>query len=376
MNRASVLALGAEMKSSLCRYENGVATMECVGGGDLKKADNASHFRALVEQLVTKQSWDALAIDMHPDYLSSQLGVDLSQRLNIPIIKVQHHHAHIASVLADHRIDHLEKACLGIALDGIGYGSDGTLWGGEFLRVDSRGIQRVGYLQPLPMIGGAIAAIEPWRNMLACLIDAGWNANRDGLAREFHRVDAIRFLQKKPLPLFYTMCVQNINSPKASSMGRIFDAVAATVGLCRDGVKFEAEAAIALEEAAECSLHDATAPYLFDYIREDGAYQLSFRSMWREILADLALGVTISEVAARFHQTVIVAIVTMAKACCRDHDLDQIVLSGGVFQNQLVRKGVEKTLQLDGFEVLLPQHIPIHDGGIALGQAWVAKHAL
>jgi len=365
---AETLALGGELKSSICLIHNGMAQLsEPIG--DLEQEETYRHFCASVEHILAESAYkpEQIVIDLHPDYLSATYGQQLAARTELPVRKVQHHYAHIAAVMADNGLPLDTTPVLGIALDGLGFGEDGTIWGGEFMLADYRGFQRLGHFQSVAMIGGAAAIHQPWRNTLAHLLPVWNEVNRD-----FADTDIIHFLNNKPVAMMRTMVESGINTPRASSCGRLFDAVAAAVGLCRDRVDCEAQAAIALEQAASASFDHETARYAYQINEKNGCVQLNWQPMWLELLADIQLGKKTGIIAARFHRTIIDALYTTAMSLCRKHRTDRIALSGGVFQNRLITVHLVSALQQAGITVLQHHQVPTHDGGIALGQAVVA----
>jgi len=363
---AETLALGGELKSSICLIRHGTAGLS-VAIGDLEQEDIYRHFLASAESVLTACKAEQIAIDRHPDYLSTKYGQQLADELSLPLQQVQHHHAHIAAVMADNNLPLDCKSVLGIALDGLGFGEDGTIWGGEFLLADYHGFQRVGRFQPVAMPGGAAAIHEPWRNTLAHLLPL-W----DTVSTTFSDTDIIRFLNNKPVAMMHSMLASGLNAPLASSCGRLFDAVAAAVGLYRDRVDCEAQAAIALEQAASACFDRETARYTYQTCDEHGCLQLNWQPMWLELLGDIQNGTDTGVIAARFHRTIIDALHVTAVSLCRTHRIDTIALSGGVFQNRLISIHLPQALQQDGLSVLQHHQVPTHDGGICLGQAIVA----
>ncbi len=367
----AVLAMGGELKSSFCLLSHGRA-MLFDAMGDLEQADVFRAYGATLEQACAAHGFRPkhIATDMHPDYLSTQMGQRLAERYGIGVTPVQHHHAHIAACLAEHVWPMDGTPVLGIALDGLGYGADGTIWGGEFLMADYRGFTRLACFQPVGMPGGAQAIRQPWRNTLAHLHACGW----EDIVADFGDTDIVRYLRGKPLSVLQAMLERGLNTPQASSAGRLFDAVAACLGIHRDFVASEGEAAIALERMATTAMAQAAdEAYPFGVeTSPDGLWQLTWKPSWRALLGDVSQGVDTARMAARFHHTLIAAITELGMRLCRQHDLTTAVLSGGVFQNRLLREGVCRALEANGLQVLMPERAPAHDGGLALGQAAVA----
>lgn len=361
------LALGGELKSSVCLIHDGVAHLsEPIG--DLEQEEVYRHFCALVEQLLANSGkLEQMVVDLHPDYLSAQYGHRLAADLNLPVRSVQHHYAHIASVMADNGLPLNTKPVLGLALDGLGFGEDGTIWGGEMLLADYHGFRRVGYFQPVAMIGGAAAIHEPWRNTLAHLLPV-W----DEVSETFSDTDVVRFFDDKPVAMLKQMVASGMNAPRASSCGRLFDGVAAAVGLYREHVAFEAQAAIALEQAATLCFEQETSHYPYTMGEENGSLQLAWLPMWLELLSDIQKGCDVGVMAARFHRALIHALSESAVILCAKHGTNTIALSGGVFQNRLISTHLPQALKRAGITVLQHCRVPAHDGGICLGQAVVA----
>lgn len=361
-----VLALGGELKSTVCLLENGEAHLtEAIG--DLEQEAVYRRFISQVETVLADGPPDALVIDKHPDYLSSQWGQKLAAELGIKRTAVQHHYAHIAAVMADNALPIDTKPVLGFALDGLGFGDDGTIWGGEILLADYHGYQRLGCFQPVAMIGGSAAVHEPWRNTLAHLLPV-W---RD-VSERFADVDIVQFLHSKPVAVLKNMVDSGLNSPPASSCGRLFDALAAALGIYRERVEFEAQAAINLEKLATTCFEDVNQPYAMQ-LDEGDCLILNWQPMWLEILSDLQHGVEAAHIASRFHHTLIHALTRVATQLRGQHGFERIALSGGVFQNRLLSTWLPKALAAQGFEVLLHKQVPAHDGGLSLGQAVVAS---
>jgi hydrogenase maturation protein HypF len=360
----TILAMGAELKSGCCLLQGRKAQLFQLGG-DLEQAAIFHRYQTHIDELLQQADPACIALDYHPDYLSSQLG----RGTGLPTIMVQHHHAHIAACLAEHERPLASPAVLGIALDGLGLSADGQLWGGEFLRADYCQAQRLATFEPIAMLGGAQAIKQPWRNTLAHLAGSHWEA----FVSQFGDTDIIRFLQQQPLAVFNKMIQQGLNAPLASSAGRLFDAVAASLNIHRHSIDFEAQAAIMLEQHASTAFTQETVHYPFGLNhRADGVLQLQWSPMWFALLRDIQLGCANTVIAARFHRTLIQAVTSVAGSLCQQHGLDHVVLTGGVFQNQLLRHGIAEGLRHRGLHVLIPQHSPTHDGGLALGQAVVA----
>jgi hydrogenase maturation protein HypF len=311
-----------------------------------------------------------VAVDLHPQYLSTTVGAEWADRSGVPLASVAHHHAHVASCLAENGVALDAPPVLGIALDGLGMGEDGDWWGGEFLHADYRGFRRLARFRPMPLPGGDRAAVEPWRNAYAhvdAAMGAAWFAERYGdlpLARLFERKDARQFDR---------LLARGDGMPRASSCGRLFDAVAAAVGVCADCAAYEGQPAMELEAlAARCPLPEQDTGYPFR-LPDDGALiDLDAGPMWRCLVEDLAGGVDSATIAARFHRGLATAIVDLADLCARDVGTASIVLTGGMFHNRILLERVSAMLAARGHAVLMHRDVPAGDGGLALGQAAVA----
>lgn len=363
-----IVAMGGELKNTFCLLKQGRVILS-QHMGDLEDAATYRDYRhnlQLYRQLFYFNP-EIIVVDKHPNYLSTQLGRTIAAEEGLRLIEVQHHHAHIAGCMAEHRMSMGSGKVLGVALDGLGYGDDGAIWGGEFLIADYKGFERAAHFQPVAMLGGAQAMREPWRNTFAHLLNAlGW----EQVATEYADLDIVRFLDSKPLDKLHTMAQRGLNTPLASSAGRLFDAVAAALGICRDSASFEGEAAIELEAlAADFFAQQADDAYSFEL--KDGC--LSWRHLWSALLDDLKEGVTAGIIAARFHQGVASAVAGTAGQLCNRHGLKTVVLSGGVFQNRLLLERVTLLLRDQGLRVLSPVTTPANDGGLSFGQAVIAS---
>ncbi len=367
----AVLAMGAELKNSFCLLDDGKAVLS-QHIGDLEDASTLSDYRHHLE--LYRNLFDfsprCIAVDMHPDYLSTQTGQRMAADCGLDVIEVQHHHAHIAACMAEHGLPRDTSPVLGVALDGLGFGQDGTLWGGEFLLADYTGFQRLACFSPVPMPGGSRAMREPWRNTYAQLSTfIGWQTVR----REFAALDIIRFLETRSLKTLDTMMKKGINSPSSSSCGRLFDAVAAAIGIRRETVTHEGQAAMELESLATPVFEsEATHSYTYDTVVDGDRRWLSWSSLWRDLLADLKRGEQPALMAARFHHGLIRAITEVVIDLGQLNNVKNVALSGGVFQNRLILEGVCAGCRENGLSVIYPECVSLNDGGIALGQAVVA----
>jgi len=372
-NSPSVLAMGGELKNTFCLLRDGQAILS-QHLGDL---ENATAFAAYQETLnlylnLFEHKPQAIASDRHPEYLSTKLGKQLAATNQIPFFSIQHHHAHIAACMAENGIPLDSPPVLGIALDGLGYGEDGTFWGGEFLLVNYHDFQRLATFKPVPMLGGKQAIKQPWRNTYSQLISGfDWQ----DLKNKYGELEIIQFLEGKPLSLLNQLISQGINSPLTSAVGRLFDAVAAAIGVCREECSYEGQPAIEMEalvDSKSWNNHQETQNYSFHVSLSDNIYYLDSYPMWQALLRDLQQGFSSAAIAAKFHQSLAENIVKMVNIICRHYPLNKIVLTGGVFQNSILLEQLKNYLQALNFHVLTPSLIPCNDGGLSLGQAVIA----
>ncbi|NEQ42901.1 MAG: carbamoyltransferase HypF [Leptolyngbya sp. SIOISBB] len=368
-NAPPILAMGGGLKSTFCLMREG----EAILSQHLGDLENVVAFEAYQETLSLYQALfehepTAIAADLHPDYLSTKLAANIAAEQNLSLYGIQHHHAHIAAAMVEHNLPIDTAPVLGIALDGLGYGDDDTLWGGEFLVADYQNFQRVAHFEPIAMLGGAQATRQPWRNTYAQLINAlDW----DALVAQFGDLELVQFLAAQPRSILDQMLATGTRSPLASSAGRLFDAVAAAVGICRDAASYEGRGAIELEALVNPEI-PCDQPYSFQVQTDSDRPILSATTLWPQLLQDLQAGVDPAMIAARFHYGLATAIAQLAINLTQRHHLTQVVLSGGVFQNQVLLIAVQQQLQKAGLSVLIPQQFPANDGGISLGQSAIA----
>jgi len=365
-----LLALGGELKNCFCLTQGGEAILS-QHLGDLENfvayQDFLKNLRLYGELFQHRPA--LLAADLHPNYRSVRHARELARQQGLPLFQVQHHHAHIASVLAENGWPLAGSRVLGIALDGSGYGSDGTLWGGEFLLADYRDFRRLGWLKPAALPGGAQAILQPWRNSFSRLHAAlGWEV----VKQRWGDLEAVRWLDGQPLEILGRMIGSGLNSPLSSSCGRLFDAVAALLGICRESISYEGQAAIELEAAALSGLREDEAGYPLAIEAGEAGWQLDPASIWPQLLDDLGSGVSPEQIAWRFHKGLATSLTEMAVALAAASEVDRVALSGGVFQNRTLFELLAGNLRTAGLEVLSHRRVPGNDGGLALGQAAVA----
>ena len=363
-----LLALGGELKSTICLAQSGQAILS-QHLGDLEDARTFAEYERTVDLYARLYDHrpECLVVDRHPEYRATRFGRAWSARAGVPLEVVQHHHAHVASVLADNGWAVDAGPVLGVALDGLGQGEDGTLWGGEFLLADYAGFERLAHLAAAPMPGGARAILEPWRNTVAQL---GVHVGIDVFAREWADLELCRYLAGKPTGIIADMIAKGVNSPLSSSCGRLFDAVAAALGVCRDRASYEGEAAIELEALVDDGVAAVGNGYPFA-VRPGAVRVLDPAPLWPVLLADLRAGIAPGSIAARFHRGLAIAVADLAASLARARGVGTIALSGGVFQNRTLLEQVATDLRRRGLDVLQHRQVPANDGGLALGQVAV-----
>lgn len=368
-----ILAMGSELKNTFCLLREG----EAILSQHLGDLENAAAFNAYQETLnlylnLFQHKPEIIAIDKHPEYLSSKLGKELAVSNEIKITEIQHHHAHIAACMAENKIPLDAKPILGIAFDGLGYGENGTLWGGEFLLADYQKFQRVATFKPIAMIGGKQAIYQPWRNTYAHLNSA---FNWEEMKQKYADLEIIKYLENKPLKLLNQMIEKDINTPLASSVGRLFDAVAAAIGICREECSYEGQAAIEMEATVNVNILNndkETINYPWKIEKLDKIYYIDPAPMWEGILQDIKQQISPSEIAAKFHISLAIVITEIVKQLTQEHKINQVSLTGGVFQNRILLQQTTKHLKKLGIEVFTHSIVPANDGGISLGQAVIA----
>jgi hydrogenase maturation protein HypF len=356
MDVPELLACGGELKNTFCLTKGRHAILS-QHIGDLENYGTLVFFEETLANLkkLFRVTPRAVAHDLHPDYLSTRYALRLTE---MRAIGVQHHHAHIASCMAENALD---GSVLGIAFDGTGYGTDGQIWGGEFLLASYAGFERLAHLRYVALPGGDAAVRETWRAALSYLLDS---LGTSGL--EF-----LHEIPEQRVQVVRRMIETGLNTVQTSSCGRLFDAVAAMIGLRRQNT-FEAQAAIELETIA-----DSTEAGRYGFADDSGpACQLDFRTAIQEIAHDLRQGRSQSCIAGKLHNTVAEAISTTCRRLCRETGLNRIVLSGGTFQNLKLLERTVRQLRGAGLEVFLHRNVPPNDGGLALGQAAVAAAIL
>jgi len=353
----AILACGAELKNTICLTKGDKAFLS-QHIGDLENLVTLDFFKLTIAHLkrILEIQPEIIACDMHPDYLSTRFAKEQAQT---DIIDVQHHHAHIVSCMAEHKLD---GAVIGLAFDGTGFGTDGTIWGGEVLVAESKQFERVAHLAEVPMPGSGAAIKEPWRMALSYLRTT-FGDNLQDLALPW-----LKQIEPQKINIIVEMMEKGVNCPQTSSLGRLFDAVAAIAGI-RARVNFEGQAAMELEMLADG--HSDTI-YDIQWLSQK-PIKIKPQSIIRGVVQDIQNGMSPGEISVKFHQTLVVLFGEICAAIRRSHDLNRVVLSGGCFQNSLLLKGLIGQLEAHHFEVYAHRQVPANDGGIALGQALVAS---
>ncbi|MDD2721086.1 MAG: carbamoyltransferase HypF [Gallionella sp.] len=346
-----VLACGAWLKNTVCVTQGDWAQVSALIG-DLGTAAACRLLEETVAELCGQVAPALVAHDLHPDFFSTRFALDFAARHGIPALAVQHHHAHVAAVCAEHR---LTGPLLGLALDGVGLGTDGAAWGGELLRVDGADCRRIGHLAYLAMPGGERAAVEPWRMAAAALSSMG---RGDEIAPRFHDLPAATTVA--------AMLARGLNCPPTSSMGRLFDAAAGLLGV-NYVQQAEAQAAIALQALAE--RHGPVVPLA-------GGWQITDSGVldFVPLLAALADCPDAAYGAALFHATLAAGLADWVARAATEQQLNRVALGGGCFYNGLLTDSLTELLAAQGLQVYTSRQPG--DAAISLGQAWVALHHL
>jgi hydrogenase maturation protein HypF len=355
-----ILATGPMLKNTFCLTKDKYAFLSH-HIGDLENFETLRAFEEGIEhfQGLFRVSPEVIAYDLHPDYLSTRYAIEKAQAEGLPAYGVQHHHAHIAACMADNDLSS-EAQVIGLSYDGTGYGTDGTIWGGEVLLSSYRAFSRHYHLKPVPLPGGDAAIKEPWRVAVSWALSAGLDAG--GLA------NLLIDIEPENIEQVTEQIGNQINCPLTSSMGRLFDAVAALVGV-RSRVNYEAQAAIELEALAD---PDEEGQYSFELVNG----QIDLTPMIREIASDRLAGIDVPTISARFHNTITACSIAACQAIRQDEDLKRVALSGGVWQNMVLLGKTTAALKQEGFEVLTHHQVPANDGGVAFGQAVIAYHTI
>lgn len=349
------LACGAQLKSTICVARDDIAVVS-EHLGDLEHPDAFAAFQRAARHLQALFAVEPRVVvhDLHPDFQSTTHAIEYADSVGAELVGVQHHHAHIASCLADNEAD---GAVIGVAFDGLGLGPDGTVWGGEFLHADRSTFSRLGHLATVPMPGGEAAVREPWRMAAVHLAEALGRARADR--------SAVAARNRQMWDAVLSVAAGGTNAPATSSMGRLFDAVSSVLGV-RDRVTYEGQAAIELEQLVDRVDH----PYPFE-IDGDEVFSVDVRKTISAVVDDVRSGLSPARIAGRFHATVVEIVLAGVDRIRSRTGLRRVALSGGVFQNSLLVSAVSDRLSAAGMDVLTHRRFPANDGGISLGQAVV-----
>jgi len=354
-----ILAVGGELKATLCVTKGSNAYLS-QHIGDMANLETMQAFECALQHLgsLFRTAPTTVACDLHPGYLSTQWAHRYAQAKKTSLVPVQHHHAHIASVMAEHGLTNDDRV-IGVAWDGTGYGTDGTIWGGEFLVAGYGDFERVGYLRPIPLPGGDAAIKRPYRSALAHLFAAGVEWSPD--------LPCVTACPPEELRILRHQIERDLNCVPCTSMGRLFDALASLTGICQNA-SYEAQPAMELEARAGSSSSSGYDSAV------DGDFPLILdpKRLLESVIADLRAGREHEAIAGKIHTTVAG---WLTNACCRIRDrrgLDSVALSGGTFQNVLLLEQAVARLEKEGFRVLVHRLVPPNDGGLALGQVAIA----
>ncbi len=357
-----VLACGGELKNTVCLTKGRYAFLS-QHIGDLKNYETLQYFEETIERFrrLFKINPKIIAYDLHPQYLSTRYALEQE---DIELIGVQHHHAHLASCMADNGLNGLKERVIGVIYDGTGYGTDGQIWGGEFLVGDYRDFKRVAHLRYIPLPGGDSAIKKPYRVALSFLQEI-WG--RDYSTRL--DIELLNRISRDESEFIARMIEVGLNTPLTSSCGRLFDAVSSLCGV-RDTINYEGQAAIELEMIADPRISDS---YRYGINEEEESWIVDTLPIIEEVIYDLNRGQPRSTISAKFHNTVAEFSLDLCKKIRDREGINKVVFSGGVFQNMFLSERMMRNFDKAGFEVYIHSQVPPNDGGISLGQAVIAQ---
>jgi len=377
-----VLGCGAEEKNTFCLTKDNYAFLS-QHIGDMENMETLEHFDSTISlyKRLFHIEPEIIAYDLHPDYLATKYARELGES-GMKLIPVQHHHAHIASCLADNG---LESPVIGVAFDGTGMGADGNIWGGEFLVADYRNFNRAGHLEYLPLPGGAAAIKRPRRTAI------GYILTLLGESTLNHDLPVMREADDMEIEVIKRQIERKINSPLTSSMGRLFDAISALLGI-RSEIDYEGQAAVELEMVALSSVIARPGPseareldeaisgnnesYPYRIVEDEGIRIVHLKDLLSAVIEDLHQGISKGMISVKFHNTVARMINEMCHLIADETGVSQVALSGGVFQNRLLLRKTVSLLESSSFQVFTHRQVPCNDGGISLGQAVIANFAV
>jgi hydrogenase maturation protein HypF len=357
-----ILACGAEDKNTFCLTKDEHAFLS-QHIGDMENEETLEHFENTIGlyKKLFRVSPEIIAYDMHPEYLATKYALELGDKEGLKLVPVQHHHAHIVSCMVENNV---QEPVIGVAFDGTGYGSDGTIWGGEFLVAGYKNFRRVGHFEYVPLVGGELAIRKPYRMALSYLYTLfGEGFSLDGLP--------LKKINPAELDIIKQQLRRKLNSTLTSSAGRLFDAVSALVGV-RGEIDYEAQAAIELEMlASDGALVSESYPFVIN--NEEGMGVVGLGELWSALVRDVKIKLSPALISLKFHNTMAQIIAEMCCLVSKDAGIKRVALSGGVFQNRLLLKLTLAALQKEGFEVLTHRLVPPNDGDVSLGQAVIAN---
>jgi hydrogenase maturation protein HypF len=352
--------VGAELKNTFCLSKEKYAFLSH-HIGDMENTETLKSFTEAITHYenMFRVKPIAIACDLHPDYLASRYASDRACKEEIPLIPVQHHHAHLAACLADNQWNAKEPV-IGVILDGTGLGTDDTIWGGEFLLGNYAGFERTYHLRNTPQPGGDAATRVPARMALAHLWNSGipWS----------HDLAPVQYLTAEEINILERQLEKGINTPLTSSMGRLFDAAASLMDI-RQSVNYEAQAAIELE--ALCAEEESG---FYPFEMQDSIIDPT--PLWKALISDIREKIPTYTMAARFHNSVIEMILSVVNKMHQKNGIRTVALSGGVWQNMYLLDHSVRRLKTNGYRVFWHKHVPTNDGGIALGQIMIAMQAI
>ncbi len=377
-----VIGCGAEEKNTFCLTKDNYAFLS-QHIGDMENMETLEHFDSTISlyKRLFHIEPEIIAHDLHPDYLTTKYARELGES-GMRLIPVQHHHAHIASCLVDNG---LESSVIGVAFDGTGMGADGNIWGGEFLVADYCSFKRAGHLEYLPLPGGAAAIKKPYRTAI------GYILTLLGEGALSHDLSVMRQIDDMEIEVIKRQIERKINSPLSSSMGRLFDAISALLGI-RGEIDYEGQAAVELEMATHSmygeepssiiarnvsdeAISGNNESYPYRIVEDEGIRIVRLRDLITAVTKDLSQGISKGKISVKFHNTVAHMINEMCHLIANETGINQVALSGGVFQNRLLLRKAVNLLESSGFQVFTHRQVPCNDGGISLGQAVIANFA-
>ena len=370
-----VLGCGAEEKNTFCLTRDNYAFLS-QHIGDMENIETLEHFDSTISlyKRLFRVEPEIIAHDHHPDYLATKYARELGE-FGVKLVPVQHHHAHIASCMADNG---LESAVIGVAFDGTGMGADGNIWGGEFLVADYRDYKRVAHLEYLPLPGGVAAIRRPYRTAIGYILTLLGECTLDAIyarAAKQSQLSSIGKVKEVEMNVIRQQVKKRINSPLTSSMGRLFDSVSALLGI-RGEIDYEGQAAVELEMAAyEEDYIGIRKSYPYRIVEEDGIRVVRLEDSFKAIIDDLDQDISKGRISVNFHNTIARVTDEMCRLIANETGITQVALSGGVFQNRLLLKKAINSLESSGFQVFTHRQVPCNDGGISLGQSVVANFA-